>query len=160
MAADVVALIEGESLDLIETLAERIADASLARPLVEAVEVIVHKPQAPVGLPFGDVPVHLRRERRAPVVIALGANLGDVVGTLTSRRAPPAQPPDVDGRASRRWSRPTPSAAPTSRPTSTRCCWPTTLAPWTLLRSLHDIEARARPHPRDALGARARSTST
>ena len=48
VAGDVVALIEGELLDLIEAFAERIATAILTRPLVEAVEVVVHKP-APAG---------------------------------------------------------------------------------------------------------------
>ena len=90
VAADVVALVEGAPLDLIETLAARVADAVLARPLVEAVEVTVHKPQAPVGVPFGDVAVTIRRERCVPVVVALGANLGDVVGTLDLRGAPPS----------------------------------------------------------------------
>lgn len=75
VAADVVALVEGEPHDLIETLADRIASAVLARPLVEAVEVTVHKPQAPVGVPFGDVEVVVRRTKDVPVVIALGANL-------------------------------------------------------------------------------------
>lgn len=83
VAADVVALVQGEPLDLIEALAERIASAVLgARPLVEAVEVTVHKPQAPVGHPFGDVAVTIRRERQEPLVIALGANLGDTAQTL------------------------------------------------------------------------------
>ena len=71
VAGDIVALIEGEPLDLIEALASRIADRVLARPLVEAVEVVVHKPQAPVGHPFTDVQVSVFRERQAPVVIAL-----------------------------------------------------------------------------------------
>jgi dihydroneopterin aldolase/2-amino-4-hydroxy-6-hydroxymethyldihydropteridine diphosphokinase len=82
VAGDVVALIEGDSLDLIEALAARIADKVLTRPLVEAVEVVVHKPQAPVGHPFTDVQVVVARERQTPVVIALGANLGDTVETL------------------------------------------------------------------------------
>lgn len=82
VAGDVVALIEGESLDLIEALASRIADRVLARPLVEVVEVTVHKPQAPVGHPFTDVQVKVTRERQAPVVIAMGSNLGDSVETL------------------------------------------------------------------------------
>lgn len=75
VAADVVALVEGEPSDLIERLAEQIATVVLARPLVEAVEVTVHKPQAPVGVPFGDVEVVLRRTKDVPVVIALGANV-------------------------------------------------------------------------------------
>jgi dihydroneopterin aldolase/2-amino-4-hydroxy-6-hydroxymethyldihydropteridine diphosphokinase len=82
VAGDIVALIEGESLDLIEALAARIADRVLARPLVEAVEVTVHKPQAPVGHPFTDVQVKVTRERQTPVVIAMGSNLGESLETL------------------------------------------------------------------------------
>ncbi|MFV0463375.1 MAG: 2-amino-4-hydroxy-6-hydroxymethyldihydropteridine diphosphokinase [Nostocoides sp.] len=82
VAADVVAIVTGEPVDLIETVAQRIADACLRRPLVEAVEVTVHKPQAPVGVPFDDVAVTLRRAAATPVVIALGANLGDPMTTL------------------------------------------------------------------------------
>ena len=77
VAADVVAVVEGEPLDPIAALAERIARVVLTRPLVEAVEVVVHKPQAPVGHPFTDVQVRIRRERHSPVVIALGSNLGE-----------------------------------------------------------------------------------
>lgn len=75
VAADVVAVVEGEPRDLIETVAEEIAAVVLRRPLVESVEVTVHKPQAPVGVPFGDVAVVVRRAKDVPVVIALGANL-------------------------------------------------------------------------------------
>jgi len=82
VAADVVALITGPSLDLIEKLADQIATVTLRRPLVQSVEVTVHKPQAPVGVPFGDVHVVVERSRDVPVVIALGANLGSVQPTL------------------------------------------------------------------------------
>jgi dihydroneopterin aldolase / 2-amino-4-hydroxy-6-hydroxymethyldihydropteridine diphosphokinase len=82
VAADIVELITGPSLDLIESLADKIATAALRRPLVQAVEVTVHKPQAPVGVPFGDVQVVVQRRRDEPVVIALGANLGSVQATL------------------------------------------------------------------------------
>lgn len=82
VAADIVSLIVGPSLDLIETLAEQIASLALRRPLVQAVEVTVHKPQAPVGVPFGDVQVTLVRRRDEPVVVALGANIGAVQPTL------------------------------------------------------------------------------
>jgi dihydroneopterin aldolase/2-amino-4-hydroxy-6-hydroxymethyldihydropteridine diphosphokinase len=84
VAADVVALITGPSLDLIETLADQIAAAALRRPLVQAVQVTVHKPQAPVGVPFDDVQVVVERQRDEAVVIALGANLGSVQATLTA----------------------------------------------------------------------------
>jgi dihydroneopterin aldolase len=61
VAADVIALIEGEPVDLIEKLAQQVADSCLARDGVEAVEVTVHKPEAPVGVAFGDVTVTITR---------------------------------------------------------------------------------------------------
>ena len=94
VAAEIVELITGPSLDLIEALAEQIAVAALRRPLVQAVEVTVHKPQAPVGVPFGDVQVVVERSRDEPVVIALGANLGPVQATL---EAAVRQLANVDG---------------------------------------------------------------
>ena len=64
LAAAVVAAVEGEPVDLVETLAQRVADLALAYPLVEEVEVTVHKPEAPVGVPFEDVSVTIVRSRR------------------------------------------------------------------------------------------------
>ncbi|HET7900895.1 MAG TPA: dihydroneopterin aldolase [Candidatus Nanopelagicales bacterium] len=63
VAAAVVAEIEGPSLDLVEALAQRVADACLAFDGVQAVEVSVHKPEAPVGVPFTDVVVTIVRSR-------------------------------------------------------------------------------------------------
>ncbi|MET4060591.1 dihydroneopterin aldolase [Arthrobacter sp. UYP6] len=64
LAEQVAAIIAGEPLNLIEALAERIAGAVLASfPGVGAVDVTVHKPQAPITVPFGDVAVTIRRDR-------------------------------------------------------------------------------------------------
>ena len=63
LAAEIVALVEGPPVRLIETLADRIAAACLARSAVTAVEVTVHKPHAPIPVPFTDVAVTIRRER-------------------------------------------------------------------------------------------------
>jgi 7,8-dihydroneopterin aldolase/epimerase/oxygenase len=63
VAAAVVAEIEGPALDLVETLAQRIADACLRFERVEVVQVVVHKPEAPVGVAFGDVTVTVVRSR-------------------------------------------------------------------------------------------------
>jgi dihydroneopterin aldolase len=63
LAQQVVAAIEGGPVDLIETLAQRVADIALAYPVVGKVEVTVHKPEAPVGVPFSDVAVTLVRGR-------------------------------------------------------------------------------------------------
>ena len=69
VAADVVALIAGEPVNLIETLADRIARRVGALDFVIAVEVTVHKPQADLGLAGGahadDVSVTIYRERAA-----------------------------------------------------------------------------------------------
>ena len=52
-----------EPVDLLETLAQRLADVCLAYELVDAVEISVHKPEADLGVPFGDVVVSIRRDR-------------------------------------------------------------------------------------------------
>ena len=83
VASAVVARITGPSFDLIERLAEVIADDVLRFPLVDTVEVVVHKPEAPVGHPFTDVEVRIRRSNGPRAVIALGSNLGDRGRTLS-----------------------------------------------------------------------------
>jgi dihydroneopterin aldolase/2-amino-4-hydroxy-6-hydroxymethyldihydropteridine diphosphokinase len=82
-------ILAGEPVDLLETLAERVAGAVLELG-AQAVEVTVHKPEAPVGVAVDDVALTIRRERTpgvtdpallaapaAPVevVLALGSNL-------------------------------------------------------------------------------------
>jgi len=59
----VVALIEGGPHRLIETLAARIAEACLEDVRVARAEVTVHKPQAPMPVPFADVAVTVVRGR-------------------------------------------------------------------------------------------------
>ena len=142
VASDIVALIIGPSLDLIETLAERIAEAVLRRPLVQVVEVTVHKPQAPVGVPFGDVMVVVQRRRDVPVVIALGANLGAVQSTLT---AAVRQLAEVDGLRVTAVSdlfETDPVGGP-EQPVYLNAIVlaRTRLAPFSLLTELHEIEA-------------------
>jgi 7,8-dihydroneopterin aldolase/epimerase/oxygenase len=56
-------VLTGEPVDLLETLAQRAADACLTIPIVDAVEITVHKPDAELGVPFDDVTVGIRRER-------------------------------------------------------------------------------------------------
>ena len=63
LAEDVAAVVAGEPVDLVETLAQRVADVALASGDVAAVDVHVHKPQAPVTVPFDDVVVSIRRRR-------------------------------------------------------------------------------------------------
>lgn len=57
----------GPSLDLIETLASTIADRINDLTGVIAVEVTVHKPDAPIHHPFTDVRVVARRSQKSSV---------------------------------------------------------------------------------------------
>lgn len=61
LAADVVA---GPARNLIETVGAQIADQVMDDERVHAVEVAVHKPQAPIPQQFADVSVVVRRSRR------------------------------------------------------------------------------------------------
>jgi dihydroneopterin aldolase len=63
VAEQVAGIVGGEPVNLIETVAERIADALLARDAVKMVAVTVHKPGAPIDLEFADVSVTIRRSR-------------------------------------------------------------------------------------------------
>jgi dihydroneopterin aldolase len=63
LAGRLVEIVTGEPVNLIETLASRLAAACLEDPAVHEVEVTVHKPQAPIPFPFDDVAVTIRRSR-------------------------------------------------------------------------------------------------
>ncbi|HET8896033.1 MAG TPA: dihydroneopterin aldolase [Protaetiibacter sp.] len=64
LAEQVTAAIERDPVDLIETLAERIATLVLEYPAAASVTVTVHKPHAPITVPFDDVAVTITRGRR------------------------------------------------------------------------------------------------
>lgn len=98
VAQDVHDILAGEPVDLVETVAERIAAAVLARPQVEAVDVRVHKPQAPIPVPFADVEVAIRRDRvRMPVVAAPAPSAGSADSSLLTGTAPAAASADPLG---------------------------------------------------------------
>jgi dihydroneopterin aldolase len=63
LAKQLHGVLTGEAVNLLETLAQRLADVCLASPLVTAVEITVHKPEADLGVPFDDVIVTIRREK-------------------------------------------------------------------------------------------------
>lgn len=92
LAEDVARIVEDNTFDLIETLAEAIAAHCLT--LTERVEVVVHKPSAPIERTFADVTVTVDRSREtaaradgsdpasASAYLSLGANLGEAATTL------------------------------------------------------------------------------
>jgi dihydroneopterin aldolase len=66
LAQALAAIVAGEPVDLLETLAARLATQALSDERVRAVDVTVHKPAAPIPLDFADVAVTVRRERTGP----------------------------------------------------------------------------------------------
>jgi dihydroneopterin aldolase len=60
----VKAAVEKDPVDLIETLAQRIADVCLWDARVEWARVTVHKPDAPIDVSFSDVALTITRKRQ------------------------------------------------------------------------------------------------
>ncbi len=64
LAEQAVSILSGPSKNLIETLANELAEVALRSPLVQKVEVTVHKPMAPVHHYFEDISVRVVRQRQ------------------------------------------------------------------------------------------------
>ncbi|MGB3443023.1 MAG: dihydroneopterin aldolase [Actinophytocola sp.] len=65
LATRVAKIVEGPSRDLIETVATETAeDVMRWDERLHAVEVTIHKPEAPIPLTFADVAVTVRRSRK------------------------------------------------------------------------------------------------
>jgi len=64
LAERVAAIVGGAPRDLIETVGAEVAEMVMTDERVHAVEVTVHKPNAPIPLTFADVAVTVRRSRR------------------------------------------------------------------------------------------------
>ena len=116
LAEDIAAIIAGEPLNLIETLAERIAEHCLT--VAARATVTVHKPAAPVPVAFDDVSVTITRPApEAPAgwlpdtapeapgagaetaglqaVLGLGANLGQPLEALRAALSALHAHPDI-----------------------------------------------------------------
>lgn len=64
LAHSVVMVIAGDPVDLIETLAARIASRVLEDSRIRRTRVTVHKPHAPIDVEFDDVAVTISRSNR------------------------------------------------------------------------------------------------
>jgi|AACY02.14.fsa_nt_gi dihydroneopterin aldolase len=62
VAERVAEIIQGEPADLIETVCDRIVTMVLSLERVTSTRVTIHKPQAPISVPFAGVSVSRRRE--------------------------------------------------------------------------------------------------
>ena len=63
LVGTVKAAVEKDPVDLIETLAQRIADVCLLDGRVQWAQVTVHKPDAPIDATFSDVALTITRKR-------------------------------------------------------------------------------------------------
>ncbi len=63
LVSSVKAAVERDPVDLIEALAQRIADVCLTDDRVEWVRVTLHKPDAPIEATFSDVALTITRKR-------------------------------------------------------------------------------------------------
>ncbi|WP_378145046.1 dihydroneopterin aldolase [Cnuibacter sp. UC19_7] len=65
LAEQIASAAQSDPVDLIETLAERVAGVVLAYPTVARTRVTVHKPDAPIEVPFADVSITITRTQGA-----------------------------------------------------------------------------------------------
>ncbi|KAA8828991.1 2-amino-4-hydroxy-6-hydroxymethyldihydropteridine diphosphokinase [Bifidobacterium myosotis] len=93
-AKEIVAVIEGPHVDLIERMAQLIADRLLAMKPVIKVDVTVHKPHAPITVPFGDVSVSITRVRDEE---GRGVPAGDAAESSAATSAVPVTATGVAG---------------------------------------------------------------
>lgn len=93
------AILAGPSVRLIETLGHKIANVALEDSRVRGVEVIVHKPEAPIDVPFTDVSVTIRKgDIPLPFVAASNVvppSAPDADGDLPSAPSAPSAPSDA-----------------------------------------------------------------
>jgi dihydroneopterin aldolase len=66
LVAAVKSAVERDPVDLIETLAQRIADVCLLDNRVEWVRITVHKPHAPIDATYSDVALTITRANGGP----------------------------------------------------------------------------------------------
>lgn len=74
VADAIVAATTRDPVDLIETLAERIANVALGFAAVRAARITVHKPEAPIDAVFDDVAVTIVRYAESAVAPASGGD--------------------------------------------------------------------------------------
>ncbi len=159
LAARVHDVLAGQPCALIETVASRVAAVALGHDeRVAAVEVTIHKPEAPVGVPFRDVAVTVHRTRDdalldeapatpVPAVLGLGANLADPAQVLAGAVAALAAAAGITPRA----LSPVIETAPVGGPAQPRflnavALVSTTLSARALLHLCQDVE---RAHGRE-----------
>ncbi|MCS4484669.1 2-amino-4-hydroxy-6-hydroxymethyldihydropteridine diphosphokinase [Gleimia sp. 6138-11-ORH1] len=169
VAKDVANILQGTPVNLLESLAETIARKVLDYPPVAAVNVHVHKPQAPLEVQFSDISLNIRRTKAwlaqnplpkvtevnlaqkpaeaVTAVIALGANLGDAPRTLAQTIINLDNTAEIAVTAVSGLFKTAPVLQPQQAPQpdyfNAVIEIKTTLSPLQLLANLHRLEAKA-----------------
>lgn len=97
LSEQIAEILTGQPVNLIETVAEQIASVVLDYAVVGAVDVYLHKPEAPITVPFDDVVVAIRRDRvklpaarfeSLPAAVPASEPVGEIpLGTLPNSNA-------------------------------------------------------------------------
>ena len=95
IAREAVARLQGEPAHLIEAVAERIAQVVLEMGSAWAVDVVIHKPRADIGVTFGDIYVQIRREIKGGDLWS-DKRIGSAAGLSDDPRSPEAVPAPKD----------------------------------------------------------------
>ena len=146
VASTIVDTIEGTRFDLLEALAQEIADRILFQHiLVRRLDLTLHKPSAPLAHPFTDVQLQVTRE--APMVeavIALGANLGSPEQQLRAALESLREEPGIEVLAAAPVVRTAPVGGVAQNDfLNTVVRIRTSVGPWTLLELCHRLERAA-----------------
>lgn len=88
VASRVAGVLAGEPADLVETVAERVAAEALTFDAVTAVDVTLHKPEAPITVPFTDVAVEIHRDRVTPPAVPAPSTVVPAGVAVPSERVP------------------------------------------------------------------------
>lgn len=143
------------SFHLIERAAEYVAERVLRTfPLIREIELEVCKPEAPIGLPFSNVSVKIRRGWHV-VYLGFGSNLGNSEHYLRDALKRLSASDDMRGVRSSAWIRTKPYGVldqPDFLNGAARL--ETLLTPFELLEFLHKLEAEAGRVRAERWGAR------
>ncbi|WP_440710231.1 dihydroneopterin aldolase [Herbiconiux sp. YIM B11900] len=92
LAVEISDAVGADPVDLIETLAERVAGVVLAHEPVQRVRVVVHKPDAPITVPFGDVSITITRGRARSRAAVPGSGPVGAASSAAASAAPGPRP--------------------------------------------------------------------
>lgn len=144
VCAMVAAYCKRNGFNLIERLARGAAELIIkAYPQISSVSVTVHKPQAPVPVPFGDVSVTATVERNT-VILSLGSSEGDKSANLGFALERLAAVDGIEVVKTSRFIQSEPYGG-AAKNTFVNCAAVVTclLTPRELLENIHRIEAEA-----------------